>query len=369
MNFFSALRSAVLLASAAGILTPIAGISDTLIEGWISNNVASSSQPLAQRKSFQLRLRGDQWLARISGPFGQNQFFEVSGDAKSSIYLNNMDALVKEQSSSGLKVGSNLANVIMRADPVPHFSQIQEAGLLWLTYCSESFFDEQNNETGFITPPCFTGILNYGDISTEDLLTQKYHRGRINVGSGASERVDFLYDARHYSRRRSSITLKESIARYRNETNATFRVIAWAKGPIEVPKESELVVYPASGSGRTFRVVFYLCTTNVAREPSESSVALTPTLPGFSHFTDLRFISPDQPSLMISYDGTNWLSEAQVRKLPAFRIARAQLGGRPLNRLGTILVAAGLTVLFAFPACVARLRERKGAITKQKKGQ
>jgi hypothetical protein len=323
-----------------------------VVEGWITNDIPS--EPLAQSKEFQLRTDGDKWIMRLSGPLGPKQYFEIFFDGKKTCYLNNMKALIEEKKAEGKQVGDNVANAIIRPGPVPYFTLIEDAGLLWLTYLSGPFLAGNQALEGFITPPCRKGIMGSGDVRTEDLLLQRYRRTADRVNSlGVPKRVEYFFAATNLPGMPRSIGLKEVERQFYSQTNAVFEVLNVAQvNTTRIPERSRLVVLkPAEISGQAIDVTFFLHATNITVGGSNTN--LVPEIPGLTHFTDHRFANAVRPLLFFSYEGTRWLSDREVKRLPQYQWALGRVPPAELSRTGKVLFFAVLVLLLLFPAFMA----------------
>lgn len=342
------------IAQPAGLL---AGPIPFVVEGWVTNDF--SSPPLDQKQQFQLRSDGLKWWMALSGPFGPTQHFEVFYDGTNTYYLNNMKAFLEEKRANGEKMGDNVATAMVRKGAVPYFDLVDKAGLVWLTFLSGSTFTGKPSGTGFITPPCFLGILASGLLYGEDFTL---HRYVCSPDSGndlcVPKHIDYLFEATNLPAPPRNIAIIEAVKRFAGMTNVTFDVLEESQiGRHLVPRSSRLVVYVPAQLGRSARQITYgLTATNISVGAKVTN--LVAEIPGLTHFTDLRFASASRPLVRFSYDGFKWLSDSEAASLPQYR-AVLRMWPAPGSSRGTALLLSVLILLMLFPAYLARVSRKQ----------
>lgn len=352
----------IILASSGPWQNLPAQMPSLFVEGRVTNTLASN----VPFRDFSLRSDGNRWSIWFSGIPGVNDSVEVFYEAGKTYYLCNMESVLARLKAEGRETAPNIATGMIRRDPVPLFPMVPEAGIVWLTYLSGLFFVE--HQGAYMTPPYKDGFMQNGFLRFEDLTMQRILRGPLLPFLKVPESVDFLFDVTNAPRQ-----VAQFEEPYRSMANARFTVVERSLVNRQaVPSVSLLEVFVPSKSlgsapdpqALTWSTIQYRCRATNITVLGRGSYH-SPSMPGLTHVTDFRFAVP-QRHLLVSYEATQWLSDADVKGLREYKVAIASLPAIPVGTTGSLvyaLVVALVVLVMAVPIIFAL----KGRITRNQK--
>lgn len=248
--------------------------------------------------------------------------------------------------------------VVDRANvPRPVVGSMLDLGALWYAYCSAAYLNKANPD--FLEPP----YLVDGDL-------RFYQKGITNVPSillrhsgppHLAETVIFKHNGRMLDDNFHEIVLPKNL---RGFTNAIFRAEAFTNvSGISVPLRARLSLYgvlPGGPAPYPAEPYAECLITAESVKSLEGESLITPVPARTSQFVDQRFASPSEPTMKVYYDSDRWLTEEEVRAMPAFKRAKESCmapGSRARSGVSSGLLL--LSALIAVPPIIYAVARSK----------
>lgn len=324
------------------------------VEGYVRDS-SFQVQREPRTNEFSLHIKGDNWNIRVSQHTGTIQYWEAGRDKGIdrvfSLGMLRFEAMAEEfeamagelaQAAPRIQATLNLEPSFGALGYVEHGHVPRVMGnspaipILWYAYCSAAYLDLQDADAQLEIPFCVDDELHHFEYGIQSVATEHLHRN--DSPPHLPRKMVFAHKGMVWTLdgpKRLRGPFREGF------TNAVFSATNWTNvGPFSIPTDIQFDFYApipnASGSGPTRTRSIQIHASSVTSADFERDTFL-PAVRVPASIVDKRFMSPEQPMMLVQYVTNQWLlADHQVKGLGAYsnaveRQQLASLSGQPTH--------------------------------------